>query len=456
MIIKQIIMKKLILLFNLILYLGASAQVTITLRSKYQNDFLYLDSIILDNLTQNSCLPLAAPPEINSYEIDLMQGRIINDIPENTTGASLVKALNTPGCFQVYATLRRPDVISVSLINMLGKTVRHWDVACQAGTSLFDLSAGPDQPYICKIQGQEVNGSFKMIGKAQNSIMLNVTRGAQSASHGRLISKLYSEFLYSPGDTIKFTAFKNNMHRNFSVSVPEDGDNVLIYLSAPCPGTPTVTDFDGNVYGTVLITDKCWMRENLKTRHYGDGSALVDGAGAGDITGDYITKYWFDYNDDPANSAIFGRYYTGAAMMNTTDFSSERIQGVCPTGWHVSTASEWCEMEKYYDESIVNCDFNPHGYFGNTIGYQLQDVDSVVYWPITTTNESGFKGLLGGNRSWEMFGGLYLTGQWWAYDNIHGNAYAQLLRVLRYGAGDILRVLVLTDVGMSVRCVKNY
>jgi len=39
-------------------------------------------------------------------------------------------------------------------------------------------------------------------------------------------------------------------------------------------GTSTVTDIDGNVYHTVQIGNQCWMKENMNTLHYANGTVV--------------------------------------------------------------------------------------------------------------------------------------------------------------------------------------
>ncbi len=66
----------------------------------------------------------------------------------------------------------------------------------------------------------------------------------------------------------------------------------LIPYGQPCPGTPTVTDHDGNVYATLQIGEQCWMRQNLRTTHFADGTAIP----AGGSNTSYDESYYYDYS----------------------------------------------------------------------------------------------------------------------------------------------------------------
>lgn len=81
---------------------------------------------------------------------------------------------------------------------------------------------------------------------------------------------------------------------------------------------------DGEVYATVSIGNQCWMAENL--RYNASGSWL-----------------------NPANpSTIYGRLYDWNTLMNGALSSSANpsgVQGICPSGWHLPSDSEWNELE---------------------------------------------------------------------------------------------------------------
>ena len=114
----------------------------------------------------------------------------------------------------------------------------------------------------------------------------------------------------------------------------------------PCPGMPTVSDVDGNVYNTVKIGGQCWMKENLRTTKYADGTAIPAG---GDYSSSY-NSYYYDYSSSSIALVNRGYLYNWPAVMHGASSSSSNpsgVQGICPTGWHVPSEAEWTELEDY-------------------------------------------------------------------------------------------------------------
>ena len=104
-----------------------------------------------------------------------------------------------------------------------------------------------------------------------------------------------------------------------------------------CGEGHTVVDIDGNEYQTVRVGFNCWMKENLKTTRYADGSAVPN-----------IRAYKGerDYVDSAQNAQTFGLLYTwDDAVKNTiSSGSDEPIQGICPDGWYLPNAAQFEKM----------------------------------------------------------------------------------------------------------------
>ncbi|MBI5217468.1 MAG: fibrobacter succinogenes major paralogous domain-containing protein [Bacteroidia bacterium] len=222
------------------------------------------------------------------------------------------------------------------------------------------------------------------------------------------------------------------------------GNEISFTTSSPCPAT--VPDYDGNTYNIVTIGSQCWMKENLKTTHYANGTAMVDGTSAGDITGNYTTKYYFDYANTPSNTATYGKLYTWAAAMNGAASSAANpsgVQGVCPTGWHLPSDAEWTQLTDYLGG-------------GSVAGGKMKEAGT-THWNSPNTgadNSSGFSALPGGGRS--SYGTFYSVGDygyWWCSTEYStSDAWRWYLS---YDNSHVYSYINDKSFGFSVRCLRD-
>jgi uncharacterized protein (TIGR02145 family) len=196
----------------------------------------------------------------------------------------------------------------------------------------------------------------------------------------------------------------------------------------------TVTDYDGNVYHTVKIGTQVWLKENMKSLHYSDGTP---------ISGVYT------YNNDENNVPTYGRLYTWDAVMNGESSSNtlpSGVKGISPVGWHVPSFSEMQVLVNYLGGSEV-------------AGGKLKEVGT-THWisPNTgATNISGFTGLPAGRYDSNVNSFLYLgnSSQWWTC-TFEGPANGGVL-FCYYNTETIILQMEGWNVNCaySVRCIKN-
>jgi uncharacterized protein (TIGR02145 family) len=207
----------------------------------------------------------------------------------------------------------------------------------------------------------------------------------------------------------------------------------------------TVTDVEGNIYITVPIGTQVWMKENLKTTKYNDGTAIplvTDGTAWGALTS---PAYCWYNNDAPTNKDTYGALY---------NWYSVNTGKLCPSGWHVSTDSDWKTLEMYLGMTQVQVDAT--GWRGTNQGTQLKSTTGWVAGVADNgTDIVGFSGLPAGVRELDgSFGpSVGNTTNWWS--SIEYNSTSAWCRYLNNASNSISRFTVNKVFGFSVRCLKD-
>jgi uncharacterized protein (TIGR02145 family) len=195
----------------------------------------------------------------------------------------------------------------------------------------------------------------------------------------------------------------------------------------------TVKDIDENIYNVIRIGSQLWIKENLKTTHFYDGTIIpliTDNTNWQNL----VTSGYCSYNNDENNKNIYGNLYNWYTVFN------DRL---CPIGWHVPTENEYLILESFIDDALI-------------AGGKLKEAGTVHWTSPNTgaTNESNFTALPGGMRNVNgEFKDINNKGFWWAFT--YQSDLDAWERRLEYNSEKIFRDFTSKKIGKSVRCIKN-
>jgi uncharacterized protein (TIGR02145 family) len=207
----------------------------------------------------------------------------------------------------------------------------------------------------------------------------------------------------------------------------------------------TVKDIDGNVYQTVVIGKQIWLKENLKTTKFRDGTSIQLVTDNTEWANKTTPAYCWYNNDSTTYKNTYGALYNWYAANDNL---------VCPIGWHVPLDSEWKILEMYL--GLTQDEANAEGYQGTDQGSQIKTTSG---WTSggNGTNTSGFSAPPSGYRnpdiniSWQNLGAGFVM--WGAssksstIDFQYGAFYntSKIYRASGSFAND----------GLSIRCIHD-
>ncbi len=200
----------------------------------------------------------------------------------------------------------------------------------------------------------------------------------------------------------------------------------------PCGGSVVATDYESNVYESVLIGAYCWTKNNLKSTKYSDGSDIP------------VAKVYKSdlYGDTTTNLSLYGRLYSWYSAVNIPENSNVlpqrnsfgHIQGACPEGWFLCSDSIYQELLSYGADAVKST----FGWLNGSNG----------------TNITGFSSLPAGMYNGEANSYIYLLGNTYYWTSTYRVANAKCTAIDHSCPDFIFKTGAKID-GYSVRCVKE-
>jgi uncharacterized protein (TIGR02145 family) len=380
-----------------------------------------IDTIKVDNLTSGATATLNGGdilhliPAVGIVSLDIANGSL-QIYPNPMTEESMLTFIAPESGNTV-----------ICIVDLSGKTIYQTSLFLSTGRHRFRVSGMSRGIYFVKVNGKNYIYSTKLISQSnsQSQAVIEYVSSENNTPGSPLKSVAATiDMPYTNGDQLLFKGI-SGIYSTIVTDVPASSKTITFNFVA-------CTDNEGNNYAIVEIGVQVWMAENLDVGTRING--LVD-----QTNNSIIEKYCYDDND--ANCAVYGGLYQWDEMMQY--ITTEGVQGICPTGWHLPTDGEWTTLTTYLGgESIA--------------GGKLKETGT-MHWLSPNTganNSSGFSAFPGGLWSNNVdFYNLTRNAYFWsssvysssgAWDRDLGYSYEN---VYRYGSSK--------GYGFSARCIQD-
>ncbi|MBP7850035.1 MAG: right-handed parallel beta-helix repeat-containing protein [Lentimicrobiaceae bacterium] len=318
-----------------------------------------------------------------------------------------------------------------------------WTIGNHCGNSNDTLYIS----FACTPQPDHANAGPDSLNIPGTSVTLQANQPVNGTGLWTILSGTGGSFSDSLLHNTLFTGQVGNGYSliwTISNACGSSSDTVLIGFAASqvfnC-GTNLTDTRDGQQYPTVQIGTQCWMAKNLNI------GTMVSGS-SNQTNNSTIEKYC--YSNDANNCAIYGGLYQWNEMMGYT--TTPGTQGICPTGWHIPTDEEWCNLTTFLD-ATVNC--NTWGWSGTSAGGNMKTADTAHWYTPNygATDSSEFNALGAGYRNIQAaFDNLKYGAYFWSSSGYSSKGFG---RYVIFNFLSVNRTNNYMTLGFSVRCLKS-
>lgn len=460
----------LIITFSIIINSLYSQDIFYTVSGEIDNQKVGLNSILFENIQNKTSLLFDNLSEQEEYVINLSTQTLwgYTGLPDLQfdNGFNILK--NTAGELSVAINFTPTEPISIFIYNVQGQKLYFNSLQNIIAGNSIDVQLANMGVYFVKVESTIGSKTFKALGSNninEFAVALNYQKPIKNTNLKRSLNTYGSDFSFQIGDVLRVSVYKSGYW------VESKTQTITTSISLIYEINPNLSSFidarDGQTYKAIEIGSQIWMAENLK---------YLPAVGAPSPS-DWDIQYYYvyDYNGTvvadakaTANYTTYGVLYNWAAAMNSAASSASNpsaVQGVCPSGWHLPSHSEWIDLSNYL---IKNGYGNEGG--GDDIGKSMASTSS---WTASselgdigndqsTNNSSGFSALPGGyfglfNVGYDFrYSGRYCV--WWSAtkQNIPSSyVWTPFLINSRDDLSFFEEDISMTPFGFSVRCVKD-